>query len=85
LKTQGNLLDTMRAEIETFKGEKSTTGVGVKSFKMVCFHCGMTGIHKGWKKCCQWKDLSKDDAREKDMTFATGALQAEKYKTRLFF
>jgi hypothetical protein len=28
LETQGNLLETMRAEMETFKGAKSVTGGG---------------------------------------------------------
>jgi hypothetical protein len=38
LETQGNLFETMRAEMETFKGAKSTTSGGEQSFKMVCFH-----------------------------------------------
>jgi hypothetical protein len=49
LETQGNLLETMRAEMETFKGAKSTAGGWGKSFKMVCFHFGMPGLHKGGK------------------------------------
>jgi hypothetical protein len=46
LETQGHLFKTMRAEMETFKGEKSSTGGGEKYFKMVCFHCGMLGLQK---------------------------------------
>jgi hypothetical protein len=38
---------------------------GEQSFKMACFHCGMTGFQKGGKKFCQWKDLSQAEAREK--------------------
>jgi hypothetical protein len=58
LETQGHLLETMRAEMETFKGAKSATSGGGKSFKIVCFHCGMLGLHKGGKTFFQWKDLS---------------------------
>jgi hypothetical protein len=76
LETQGNLLETMKAEMETFKGAKSSTIEGGKSFKMVCFHCGMTGLHKEGKKFCHWKDLSQAEAREKGLRFVTGALQA---------
>jgi hypothetical protein len=57
LETQGNLLETMRAEMETFKGGGLPLEEG-KSFKMVFFHCGITGLHKGGKMLCQWKDLS---------------------------
>jgi hypothetical protein len=35
LETQGNLLETTRADMETFKGEKSATDGGQQSFKMV--------------------------------------------------
>jgi hypothetical protein len=38
LETRGNLLETMRAKMETFKRAKSATGGGGQSFKMVCFH-----------------------------------------------
>jgi hypothetical protein len=74
-KTQGNLLDTTRAEMETFKGAKDITGGGGHSFKMVCFHCGISGFHKGGHRFFQWKDLSQDEAREKGLKFATYALQ----------
>jgi hypothetical protein len=53
LETQGHLLETMRAEMETFKGAKYSTGGGEQSFKMVCFYCGMPGLHKEGKKFCQ--------------------------------
>jgi hypothetical protein len=53
LETQGNLLETMRAEMETFKGAKYATGGGEQCFKMVCIHCGMPGIHQGGKTFCQ--------------------------------
>jgi hypothetical protein len=33
-------------DMETFKGEKSATSGGGKSFNIVCFHCGMPGLHK---------------------------------------
>jgi hypothetical protein len=66
----------MRAEMETFKGEKSSSGGGEQSFKMVCFNCGMPGLHKGGKKFCQWKDLSQAEARDKGLRFVTDALQA---------
>jgi hypothetical protein len=66
----------MRAEMETFKAAKSVTGRGKQSFKMVCFHCGMTGLHKGGKKFCQWKDISQAEAREKGLMCVTGALEA---------
>jgi hypothetical protein len=39
--------------METFKGAKSATGGGEQSFKMVCFHCGIPGLHKGVNKFCQ--------------------------------
>jgi hypothetical protein len=76
LETQGHLLETMRAKMETFKGTKSATGGGEKSFNMVCLHCVMSGLHKGGKKFCQWKDLSQAEAREKGMRFVTDDLQA---------
>ena len=75
LETQGNFLETMRAEMETFKGGKATSGGGEQSFKMVCFHCGMPGLHKGGKKFCQWKDLSQAEARDKGLKFVNDALQ----------
>jgi hypothetical protein len=75
LETQGNLLETMMAEMESFKGGKATTGGGEHSFKMFCFHCNMPGLHKGGNKFCQWKDLSQADAREKGLKFVTDALQ----------
>jgi hypothetical protein len=53
LETQGHLLETMRADMETFKGAKYATSGGEQYFKMVCFHCGMPGLHKGEKKFCQ--------------------------------
>jgi hypothetical protein len=62
--------------METFKGEKSATSVGEQSLKLVCFHCGMPGIHKGGNNICQWKDLSQAEAREKGLRFVTDALQA---------
>jgi hypothetical protein len=76
LETQGHLLETMRAEMETFKGANSSTGGGEHSFKMVCFHCGIPGLHKGGKKFCQWKDLSQAESRKKGLRFVTDALQA---------
>jgi hypothetical protein len=76
LETQGHLLETMRAEMETFKGAKSSTGGGEKSFKMVCFLCDMPGLHKGGNNFCQWKDLSQAEARDKGLRFVTDALQA---------
>jgi hypothetical protein len=76
LETQGHLLETMRAEMETLKGAKSDSGGGEQSFKMVCFHCGTTGLHKGGNKFCQWKYLSQAEAREKGLRFVTDALQA---------
>jgi hypothetical protein len=76
METQGHLLETMRAEMETFKGAKSATSGGEQSFKMVFFHFGIPGIHKGGNKFCQWKDLSQAEAREKGMKFVTDALQA---------
>jgi hypothetical protein len=76
LETQLKLLETRRAEMETFKGAKSATSGGGKSFKMLCFHCGIPGLHKGGKKCCHCKDLSQDEAREKGLRFVTDALQA---------
>jgi hypothetical protein len=75
LGTQGNLLETMRDEMETFKGGKSTTGGGEQSFKRVCPHCVMRGLHKVGKKFYQWKDLSQAEAREKSLKFVTDALQ----------
>jgi hypothetical protein len=66
----------MRAEMETCKGEKSSTGGGEQSFNMVCFHCDMPVLHKGVKKFCQWKDLSQAEAREKWLRFVIDALQA---------
>jgi hypothetical protein len=75
LETQGHLLETMRAEMETFKGAKYSTGGGEHSFKIVCFHCGMPGLHKGGNKFCQWKDISQAQSREKGMRFVTDALQ----------
>jgi hypothetical protein len=63
LETQGNLLEIMRVDMETFKGGKSTTGGGDHSFKMVFFHFGMPGLHKGGKKFCQWKELSQAEDR----------------------
>jgi hypothetical protein len=44
--------------------------------KIVCFHCGMIGLHKGGKKFCHWKDLSQAEAREKGLEFVTDYLQA---------
>jgi hypothetical protein len=76
LETQGHLLETMRGDMETFKGTKSATGGGEQSFKMVCFHRGMPGLPKGGNKFCQWKDLSQAEAREKGLRFVTDALQA---------
>jgi hypothetical protein len=66
----------MRAEMETFKGAKSATSGGEQSFKMVCFHSGMPGLHKGGNKFCQWKDLSQAEARKKGLTSVNDALQA---------
>jgi hypothetical protein len=63
--------------METFKGAKSATGGGEQSFKMVCFHCGIPGLHKRGKKFFQWKYLSQAEAREKGLRFVTYALQAE--------
>jgi hypothetical protein len=82
LETPRNLLETTRAEIETLKGE-ATTGGGEKSFKMVCFNCGMPGLHKCGKKCYQWKDLSQVEAREKYLSFVTNALQGANSRTEL--
>jgi hypothetical protein len=62
--------------METFKGANCSTGGVENSFKMVCFHCGMPGLHKGGKKFCQWKDLSQAEDREKGLRFVTDALQA---------
>jgi hypothetical protein len=53
LETQGHLLETKRAEMENFKGAKSATSGWQQSFKMVCFNCGMSGLHKGGKKFWQ--------------------------------
>jgi hypothetical protein len=77
LETQGHLLETMRADMKTFKGAKSSTGGGEQYFKMVCFHCGMKGRHKGGKKFCKWKDISQAEARYKGLRFVADALQAE--------
>jgi hypothetical protein len=76
METQGHLLETMRAEKETFKGAKSATSGGEKTSKMVCFHYGVPGIHKGGNKFCQWKDFSQAESREKGLRFVTDALQA---------
>jgi hypothetical protein len=76
LETQGHILETMRAEMQTFKGARSATGGGEQSFNMVCFHCGIPGLHKGGKQFCQWKDLSQAEAREKGLRFVTDDLQA---------
>jgi hypothetical protein len=76
LETQGHLLETMGAQMEKFKGEKSSTGVGEQSFNMMCFHCGMPGLHKGGNMFCQCKDLSQAEARDKGLRFVTDALQA---------
>jgi hypothetical protein len=76
LETQGHLLETMRAEMETFKGAKYSTGGVEQSLKMVFFHCGMPGLQKGGNKFCQSKDLSQAEAREKWMRFVIDALQA---------
>jgi hypothetical protein len=76
LESQGHLLENMRAEMEPFKGSKSATSGGEQYFKMACFHCGMTGLHKEGKKFCQWKDLSQAEAREKGLRFVNDALQA---------
>jgi hypothetical protein len=76
LETQGNLLETMRAEMETFKGGNATTGGGKHSFKIFCLLCGMPGLHKGGNKFCQWKDLYQAEAREKGLKFATDAVHA---------
>jgi hypothetical protein len=43
---------------------------------MVCFHCGIPGLHNGGKKFCQWKDLSRAEAREKGLKFVNDALLA---------
>jgi hypothetical protein len=51
--------------METLKGAKSAIFGGEQSFKMVCFHCGIPGLHKGGKKFYQWNDLSQAEAREK--------------------
>jgi hypothetical protein len=76
LETQGHLLEIMRAEMETFKGTKYATSGGEQSFKMVCFHCGIPGLHQGGKNFCKWKDLSQTESREKWLRFLTDALQA---------
>jgi hypothetical protein len=83
LETQGHLLETMRAEMETFKGANYFTGEGEQSFKMVCFHCGIPGLHKGAKNLFQWKYLYQAEEREKGLRFVTDALQAANYKTNL--
>jgi hypothetical protein len=66
LETQGHLLETMRAEMETFKGANSATGGGEQSLKMVCFHCGMPGIHKGGKIFFSGKISPKLKPEKKD-------------------
>jgi hypothetical protein len=66
----------MKAEMETFKGAKSSTGGGEQFFKMVCFHCGMSGLHKGGNKFCQLNNLYQAEARERGLKFVTDALQA---------
>jgi hypothetical protein len=77
LETQCHLLETMRSEMEDFKGAKSSNGGGgEQSFKMVCFHYGMPGIYKGVNKFCQWKDLSQAESREKGLRSVTDAIQA---------
>jgi hypothetical protein len=74
--TQGKNLETMRDEMETFKGAKSDTSGGKKYLNMMFFHCGMPGLYKGGKKFCQWKDLSQAESRENGMRFVIYALQA---------
>jgi hypothetical protein len=64
METKGHLLETMRDEMETFKGANSATSGGEQYLKMVCFHCGMPGLHKGGNKFCQWKDLSQAEAKK---------------------
>jgi hypothetical protein len=76
LETQGHLLEITRAEMETFKEVKSATSGGEHSLKMVCFHCDMSGLHKGGNKFYQWKDLSRAEAREKGLRSLIDALQA---------
>jgi hypothetical protein len=76
LESQGHLLETTGAEMETFKGSKSATRGREQSFKMVFFHCGMPGIHKGGKKFCQQKYLSQAEAREKGLRFVMDVLLA---------
>jgi hypothetical protein len=49
--------------MENFKGAKSASGGGGQSFKMVCFRCGIPGLHKRGKKFCQCKDLSQAELR----------------------
>jgi hypothetical protein len=80
LETKGHLLETMRDEIENFKGARYATSGGEQYFKMVCFHFGMSGIYKRGNTFCQWKDLSQADAREQGLRFVTDALQAENYE-----
>jgi hypothetical protein len=41
-----------RAQMETFKGGKATTGGGETHLSFF-FHCGMPGIHMGVNKFCQ--------------------------------
>jgi hypothetical protein len=77
LENQGNLLETTRADMETFKWVKHATSGGEQSFNMVCFHCGMPGLHKVGKKFCQLNDLSQAESKEKGLRFVTDALQAE--------
>jgi hypothetical protein len=76
LETQGHLLETTRAEMETFKGAKSATSGGRQSFKMVCFHFTIPGLHKRGKKFCQWEDISQAEAREKDLMLVNDAPEA---------
>jgi hypothetical protein len=54
---QGNLMETTRAEMEALKGGESTYYGGGQSLNMVCFNCGMYGLHKGEEKFCLWKNL----------------------------
>jgi hypothetical protein len=63
LENQRHLLETMRNELENFKGANSDTSGGEHYFKMMCFHCGIPGLHKGVKKFCQWRYLSQAEAR----------------------
>jgi hypothetical protein len=73
MENQGHLLETTRVEIEALKEGTSTYGGG-QSLKMVCFHCGMLGPHKGWKKFCLWEDLSQAKTTEKGLHHVADAL-----------